>query len=105
MVSDEKLAELRASLEQERAQLQRQIGEMHRDPGFDENFADSGAVAAEQGEHRTIVASLEDQLVEVEAALARMDDGRYGRCEAGGEEIPEARLEAFPATRFCINHA
>src|SRR4051794_20200038 len=104
MISTEKLNELRGALEEERAQLERQIGEMSTDT-FDENFADSGQVAAEQGEHRTLVASLEERLEEVTSALARMEKGTYGRCETGGEEISEARLEAFPATRFCIDHA
>ena len=72
---------------------------------FDENFADSAQVAAEQGEHAPSPAHSEDQLDEVEAALARIDDGTYGLCEAGGEPIPAARLEAMPATRFCIDHA
>ena len=35
----------------------------------------------------------------------KFDDGTYGKCETCGEEIAEARLEAMPATRYCINHA
>jgi RNA polymerase-binding transcription factor DksA len=103
------LADLRAQLEEERARLRAQLLELgvsgDASLSFDENFADSGQVAAEQGETRMLAASLSEQLRETEAALARMDDGSYGRCEVCGEPIAPARLEAMPATRFCIAHA
>jgi len=100
----ELLSQLRAALEAERADVAAQLAE-HGDVGFDENFADSGQVAAEQGEHRAMVGHLQDTLRDVEHALAKLADGSYGKCEVCGEEIAEARLEAMPATRYCINHA
>jgi RNA polymerase-binding transcription factor DksA len=42
------------------------------------------------------------ELAAVEAALGRLDAGRYGLCEVCGGEIAEARLEAMPAARFCV---
>src|SRR6476646_7141768 len=104
MASPTALDALRAQLEDERASLQRQLTDLGAED-FDENFADSGQVAAEQGETRAIEASLADQLSDVDHALAKVDDGTYGRCEVCGQEIAEARLEAMPATRYCINHA
>jgi RNA polymerase-binding transcription factor DksA len=95
---------VRASLEEERAQLGEQLTEL--DGGaFDENFADSGQVAAEQGEAHALASSLREQLDDVEAALAKLDEGTYGLCERCSEPIAEARLEAVPASRFCIEHA
>jgi len=106
MLTADSLASLRASLEAERDQLRRQIDEISDDAELvDENFADSGQVAAEQGETRTLSGTLSEQLIEVEHALAKLDDGTYGVCEASGEPIPLPRLEAMPATRFCIDHA
>jgi RNA polymerase-binding transcription factor DksA len=102
--SQELLEQVRAALDAERAELQSQLAE-HGDVPFDENFADSGQVAAEQGEHRAIVGRLQDTLRDVERALAKLDDGSYGKCEVCGEEIAEPRLDAMPATRYCINHA
>jgi DnaK suppressor protein len=72
---------------------------------YDENFADSGQVAAEQGENKALLNQLNEQLDEISRALAKFDNGTYGLCERCGEPIAEARLEAMPATRFCINHA
>jgi RNA polymerase-binding transcription factor DksA len=96
-------------MEAERASLQHQLDDLSaagdKSLSFDENFADSGQVAAEQGESRRLAASLSDQLVEVEHALAKFDDGTYGKCETCGQDIADPRLEAMPATRYCINHA
>ena len=106
--SDTLLSSLRAALEDERAQLRRQLDELGANGGglsFDENFADSGQVAAEQGEAMALAGSLQDQLAEVERALHKMDQGTYGICERCGKEINEARLEAIPAARLCIDCA
>ena len=105
MLSADVLSEIKTTLESERDQLQRQIADLPGEDDFDENHADSGQVAAEQGESRVIAGALGDQLAEVTHALAKIDEGTYGKCEGDGEPIPLARLEAMPATRFCIDHA
>lgn len=105
MLTEDALASARAALEQERTELLAQLAEHGADVPFDENFADSGQVAAEQGEHRALLGSLQDALRDVELALGKLDDGTFGKCEECGEEIAEARLEAMPAARYCINHA
>ena len=100
---------VRASLESERDHLRAQLDELatgtDASMSFDENFADSGQVAAEQGEAHALSGSLREQLDVVESALAKLDDGTYGTCETCGDAIAAARLEAMPATRFCITHA
>lgn len=37
----------------------------------------------------------------IEAALGRIDAGRFGICEACGQPITPARLDSVPWTRFC----
>ena len=97
---------LRADLETERAELERRIAELTADganaPDFDENFADSGQVAAEQGENLSLAATLRDQLDDTVAALDRLDAGTYGRCEVCGRTIGAERLAARPTARTCI---
>ena len=41
-------------------------------------------------------------IAKIEEALARIEDGTYGICEACGEEIGEQRLKARPVTTLCI---
>jgi DnaK suppressor protein len=101
------LSTVRSDLADERDRLEAQISSLEPGGGsaFDDNFADSGQVAAEQGENKVLASQLRSELDEVERALAKLDDGTYGRCETCGEAIAEARLEAMPAARFCIQHA
>ncbi len=100
---------VRADLDTERAELQHQLDELEMDgrsaPDVDENFADSAQVAAGHVENLTLAAQFREQINEIDAAFARLDDGTYGRCEVCGEYIGDARLEAMPAARFCISHA
>jgi DnaK suppressor protein len=108
MASTDQLNEIRTTLEEERDQLTTQLRDHGAEaPGmeFDENFADSGQVAAEQGENRALVNQLSESLADVERALAKIDAGTYGTCEHCGAEISGPRLEAMPASRYCITCA
>jgi RNA polymerase-binding protein DksA len=69
---------------------------------YDEGFADSGQVTAERGEVMSLAGSLRETLLEIDAALSKLEAGTYGECEECGEEIAPARLEAKPAARLCI---
>ncbi len=44
-----------------------------------------------------------EMLAEIEAALARLDDGTYGDCLECGEQIDVERLEAIPSAALCVN--
>lgn len=46
--------------------------------------------------------SASGEIQEIDAALERMAEGLYGMCEACGEPIPSARLEAIPYTQLCV---
>jgi RNA polymerase-binding transcription factor DksA len=72
---------------------------------YDSNFADSSQVTAERGEAERLATELREALDEVDAALIRLEAGTYGLCEVCGNPIGEARLEAMPAARLCINDA
>lgn len=43
-------------------------------------------------------------LVQVRAALRRIDDGTFGLCAVDGRPIDEKRLEAQPWTPYCLQH-
>ncbi len=42
------------------------------------------------------------RLVQVEAALRRLEEGRYGDCAACGEAIDRGRLRARPEAPLCL---
>lgn len=69
---------------------------------YDQHPADTGTETFEREKDATIRGMIEGQLAEVEYSLRRLDQGAYGVCEACGQPIVEARLEAKPAARFCV---
>lgn len=66
--------------------------------------ADVGTETFDRERDLSILEQVESDLADIEQALARLDDGTYGRCEVCGATIDDARLEAVPATRFCVAH-
>lgn len=46
--------------------------------------------------------TLREQIAEIDAALARMDNGTYGTCVDCGDRVPEARLDVHPQAARCI---
>lgn len=55
-------------------------------------------------ENNAILTDLELRYADVNAALERIENGTYGTCETGGEEIESERLDADPAARTCKAH-
>jgi RNA polymerase-binding transcription factor len=54
---------------------------------------------------QTALLSEEQLLAETRAALARLDDGTFGRCQGCGRVIGKVRLDAVPYARQCIHCA
>ncbi|MCU1426376.1 MAG: DNA-binding protein [Actinomycetia bacterium] len=100
------ISERRDQLSAERERVWVQLAELGvgRD-SYDEGFADTGQVTAERGEVEALAGSLRDTLSDIDAALSKFDAGTYGQCEECGGPISEARLEAAPAARTCIECA
>jgi DnaK suppressor protein len=107
-VEAEKTSAIREELEAQRASLRRELEELgygSEGLSYDPNFADSSQVTAERGETEALASTLTTNLVDVEHALAKMAAGTYGTCESCRGAISEARLEAMPAARYCIDCA
>ena len=71
---------------------------------IDQHPGDQGTETFEREKDFSILESLEASLEDVERAFPRLDDGTFGRCAVCGTKIPDARLEARPMTRFCLEH-
>jgi DnaK suppressor protein len=52
-----------------------------------------------------LLGSERDALSQIEAAIGRIQDGTYGRCELCEGVIPKARLEAIPYVALCVQCA
>jgi DnaK suppressor protein len=71
----------------------------------DEHDPEGATIAFERSQIGALVRQVRHHLTELDAAAARVEDGTYGVCERCGAAIGEARLEALPAARRCIECA
>ncbi len=77
-------------------------------PAFDEVGREDGENATEVENFQnqlSVTHDLEAKLEKVKTALVRMEDGSYGKCSVGGEDIDEDRLRANPSAETCVAHA
>ena len=86
--------------------------EAHQPTGSEGTGADSPGrepvPSSSEGEEdvaRIVLLTEEQILAEAQAALARLDQGTFGRCERCGHAISRKRLRAVPYARECIRCA
>ena len=60
------------------------------------DFEDLAVDFLEMQNEQSLLVNEQALLTEVQRALKRINDGRYGTCIACGSPIPEKRLEAIP---------
>lgn len=72
-------------------------------PDFGMGEGDPGIVERER--NMLLVDQVKERLAEIDAALARVADGSYGRCLECGEPINPERLEVLPFATLCISCA
>ena len=104
----------RALLEGERDRLREARAAVHHEGSL---LEETGDLAIGSGDHiadsatetymRELDEGLEENadhlLEEIDAALARIDDGTFGLCRSCGKPIAPERLEAVPYATLCID--
>jgi RNA polymerase-binding transcription factor DksA len=71
---------------------------------IDQHQADAGSETFEREKDFSIRDQVDRDLVAVQQAFVRIDQGTYGRCETCRAPIPDERLDAVPTARFCFDH-
>ncbi|MDP4007208.1 MAG: TraR/DksA C4-type zinc finger protein [bacterium] len=117
-MNKELLEQTKQKLEEKKKQLERELSSFaSKDPDvkgdWDTKYprvpeGDLEDAAGEVEEYSTklhIEFSLEQQLKEVNAALERVAQGKYGTCENCEKEIAQERLAASPEARLCLDCA
>ena len=97
---------VRAALLERRREVARRIGEVqsgvrHQDAPLEADSEEQVVQLENDPVLDALDASGRRELQEIDRALARLDAGEYGSCEACGEEIPAARLRVKPAATTC----
>ncbi|GAA1571826.1 MULTISPECIES: TraR/DksA family transcriptional regulator [Dermacoccus] len=82
------------------------IVEASRDSnGDDEHDSEGVTVAATRAQVAALIAADRRKIEEIERATQSLNAGTYGRCVKCGTRIPDRRLEARPATPWCVDCA
>lgn len=104
-----RLVEERAETEQQLQALTTEVGRIvdaARDVATDDEHDPEGAtIAYERARTTALVEQARAHLAAVDAALATLEQGSYGRCVACGGEITSERLDARPTASTCITCA
>lgn len=95
------------TLQQEYQQRIDQIDQRLANPPEDmaNDWSDQAKLHQNDDATYTLRQEAADKMLEVDAALSRLDSGRYGVCVTCGEDIEPARLQVLPETAYCIDHA
>jgi DnaK suppressor protein len=116
-VSTVDTTEFRALLEQERARIQSAIQHLHDEHpgnmedelgevggrGSDNHLGDMASVTFDRELDQGLEEGAQQTLVDIQRALAKIENGTYGTCERCGRPIGEERLRARPWATLCID--
>jgi DnaK suppressor protein len=105
------LEAVRRELEARRAGASERVAGLAKPPelgeaqGFGKRIGDGTTEAISRLTEIGVGRSLETNLARTERALAKLDEGTYGICDACGESIPPKRLQAMPDSVLCVDCA
>lgn len=104
-------AGIRRRLEQHREETRARVAALAKRPelgsaqGFGKRIGDGTTEAVSRLTEIGVGQALEGSLARTEQALRKLDEGTYGTCDACGQPIAPARLEAMPDSVSCITCA
>ncbi|HUJ67173.1 MAG TPA: TraR/DksA C4-type zinc finger protein [Acidimicrobiales bacterium] len=78
---------------------------LEHEPGdvqFDEEGGEGGTANVDREMDLHLSAQARATVLEIDRALAKIEEGTYGQCEQCGDPIPEPRLQALPHAALCV---
>ena len=107
-LDDQDLDAIRRQLEERRDRTRERVAALAKRPergtaqGFGKRIGDGTVEAISRLTEIGVGSSLESGLVRTQRALAKLDEGTYGSCDACGGPIAPARLRAMPDGVLCL---
>lgn len=99
----ERLHQMLAELESSTRTLHGEMGDVGELSHLDQHPAEAASELTEMERDEAMLSVVDGQREQVVAALARLEDGTYGRCVDCGTDLPPERLEARPEAARCVN--
>lgn len=96
----ERLLTLQRQVEQRVLRLETELHHMEADRNIE--YMDHAQEEAVNDEMIAMDERSRQQVQEIQAALARIEEGTYGECTRCGAPINPKRLEMLLTTRFCV---
>jgi DnaK suppressor protein len=101
----------RTTLLEKKAELEEQMAVLEAPPGergeisFGKRVGEGTSIAVDRLSQVAVHDKLQVTMVDVERALAKVDEGTYGTCDVCGRPIADGRLEALPWATLCVEDA
>lgn len=100
-------ADLQNELEERKRALISKVDRIKADLG--KSHSSDWSEQAQERENDEVLESLaveaQQELQSINQALARLQNGQYGRCIDCSADIPKARLQAIPEVALCVKCA
>ena len=115
MLTEQQINKLKKKLERDKKNIEHQLSKFAKKDStskgnYKTQFPDIGSQPDESAQEITeyeqnisLEHSLEDELLLINKALKKIEEKKYGTCEACGQEIPFGRLEIRPQAVLCIS--
>jgi DnaK suppressor protein len=101
----------RTTLLEKKAELEDQMATLEEPPGergeisFGKRVGEGTAMAVDRLSQVAVHDKLQVTMVDVDRALAKLDEDTYGTCDVCGQPIGDGRLEALPWATLCVEDA
>lgn len=105
-MTKEKIEEYKKKLQHERLIVSDEIKNLEKPLDFGDDvdhFEEDTDKTEEMDSQMAAAKSIKDRLVEIDIALEKVQEGKYGICEKCGAEIEDEILNIDPESRFCKN--
>src|SRR5438552_16665161 len=110
------MGSVRETLEEQRRRARERVAALEREfaglaeaasaaGGDDEHDPEGATLAFERQHAAALLEAAREQVAAADAALRRLDEGRYGVCGRCGQPIGAKRLAARPAAAICVRCA
>jgi DnaK suppressor protein len=100
--------ETAAVLRAKKAEIEQQLGVLETKPtdqgsiSFGKRVGEGTSMAVDRLSQVAVHDKLQLTLVDVDRAMAKLEDGSYGSCDVCGRPVGAERLEALPWATLCV---